>query len=58
MVNLETEITYLPGVGPKRAKVLGEELGVKTFADLLANFPYKYIAVSYTHLTLTTILRE
>ena len=43
MVNLETEITYLPGVGPKRAKVLGEELGVKTFADLLANFPYKYI---------------
>ena len=27
MVNLETEITYLPGVGPKRAKVLGEELG-------------------------------
>ena len=43
MVNLETESTYLPGVGPKRAKVLGEELGVKTFADLLANFPYKYI---------------
>ena len=43
MVNLETEITYLPGVAPKRAKVLGEELGVKTFADLLANFPYKYI---------------
>ena len=43
MVNLETEITYLPGVGPKRAKVLGDELGVKTFADLLANFPYKYI---------------
>ena len=43
MVNLETEITYLPGVGPKRAKVLGEELGVKTFADLLASFPYKYI---------------
>ena len=46
MVNLETEITYLPGVGPKRAKVLGEELGVKTFADLLANFPYKYIDCS------------
>ena len=43
MVNLETEITYLPGVGPKRAKVLGEELGIKTFADLLVNFPYKYI---------------
>lgn len=43
MVNLETEITYLPGVGPKRAKVLGDELNVKTFADLLVNFPYKYI---------------
>ena len=43
MVNLESEITYLPGVGPKRAKVLGDELGIKTFADLLMTFPYKYI---------------
>ena len=43
MLNLDTEITYLPGVGPKRAKVLGDELGVKTFADLLMNFPYKHI---------------
>ncbi|MGN0281771.1 MAG: ATP-dependent DNA helicase RecG [Prevotella sp.] len=43
MLNLDTEITYLPGVGPKRAKVLGDELSVKTFADLLANYPYKYI---------------
>lgn len=43
MLNLDTEITYLPGVGPKRAKVLGDEIGVKTFADLLMYFPYKYI---------------
>ena len=43
MVNLESEITYLTGVGPKRAKVLGDELGIKTFADLLMTFPYKYI---------------
>ena len=43
MLNLDTEITYLPGVGPKRAKVLGDELGVKTFADLLVNYPYKYV---------------
>ena len=43
MLKLDTEITYLPGVGPRRAKVLGDELGVKTFADLLMNFPYKHI---------------
>jgi len=40
---LETEITYLQGVGPKRAKLLEEELGIRTFKDLLFHFPYRYI---------------
>ena len=43
MLRLDAEIKYLPGVGPKKAKVLGDELGVKTFADLLMTFPYKHI---------------
>jgi ATP-dependent DNA helicase RecG len=40
---LDTEITYLPGVGPKRAELLNKELSIFTFRDLLYYFPYKYI---------------
>lgn len=40
---LETEITYLTGVGPKRAELLSKELNINTFRDLLYYFPYKYI---------------
>ena len=40
---LNTEITYLPGVGPKRAELLNKELNVFTYRDLLYYFPYKYI---------------
>lgn len=36
-------ITYLPGIGPARAKTLEAELGIKTWHDLLYNFPYKHI---------------
>ena len=38
-----TDITYLPGIGPKRAKILGDELGIHTWHDLLYYFPYKHI---------------
>lgn len=37
------DITYLPGVGPKRAELLKKELKVSTALDLLYVFPYKYI---------------
>lgn len=40
---LDTEITYLQGVGPKRAELLNKELSIFTFRDLLYYFPYKYI---------------
>src|SRR5512141_841705 len=40
---LDTEITYLPGVGPKRAELLNKELNIFTYRDLLYYFPYKYI---------------
>ena len=40
---LDTNITYLSGVGPKRAELLNKELNIFTYRDLLYNFPYKYI---------------
>jgi ATP-dependent DNA helicase RecG len=40
---LNTDIQYLPGVGPKRAELLNKELKIRTFGDLLYYFPYKYI---------------
>ena len=40
---LDTDITYLTGVGPKRAEFLNKELNIFTFRDLLYYFPYKYI---------------
>ncbi len=40
---LDTNITYLSGVGPKRAEILNKETGIFTYRDLLYYFPYKYI---------------
>lgn len=36
-------ITYLPGVGPKKAELLQKELKVASYEDLLYYFPYKYV---------------
>ncbi|MBR6276081.1 MAG: ATP-dependent DNA helicase RecG [Prevotella sp.] len=43
MTILEQDIMYLPGVGPHRKKILGDELGIQTYGDLLGYFPYKYV---------------
>ncbi len=40
---LHTDIKFLPGVGPKRAEILNEEIGVYTFWDLLNYFPFRHI---------------
>ena len=40
---LDKELTYLLGIGPKRAELLQKELGLKTWEDLLYYFPYKHI---------------
>jgi len=37
------DIKYLPGVGPKRAALLKDELNITTYGDLLYYFPYKYV---------------
>lgn len=38
-----TPLTFLPSVGPRRAKVLAEELDLYTYLDLLHYFPTKYV---------------
>lgn len=40
---LDNNIKYLKGVGEKRAKLLGAELGISTFRDLLYTFPFRHI---------------
>lgn len=39
----DMDITYLTGVGPKRAELLKKELGIATFYDLLYFFPSRYV---------------
>lgn len=40
---LDSDIKYLPGVGPKRAELLKSELGIETFGDLIRLYPFRYI---------------
>jgi len=46
---LNTEITYLKSVGPKRASLLNSELGVKYFKDLLSYYPFRYVDRTQFH---------
>jgi ATP-dependent DNA helicase RecG len=40
---LDTDIQFLPGVGPKRAALLKKELSVETVGQLLRLYPFRYI---------------
>lgn len=40
---LDTNVQYLPGVGPKRAALLSHELQVTTVGDLIRLYPFRYI---------------
>ncbi|KRO66958.1 MAG: ATP-dependent DNA helicase RecG [Cryomorphaceae bacterium BACL21 MAG-121220-bin10] len=46
---LQTPIEYLKGVGPQRATLLRQELGIETFQDLLHLFPNRYIDRTQYH---------
>jgi len=46
---LSQDIKYLQGVGPNRAKLLADELGITTVGDLLSYYPYKYIDRSHIY---------
>ncbi len=43
MIDLSTDIKFLPGVGPKKAELLAQEADIRTYEDLLYYFPYKYV---------------
>ena len=36
-------MTYLPGVGPKKAALLKSEIEVSSYEDMLYYFPYRYV---------------
>ena len=40
---IDSSLEYLKGVGPIKARVLAQELGLKSFNDLLYFFPFRYI---------------
>lgn len=49
---LQYPVTYLANVGPARAKLLKENMGISTYGDLLMQFPSKHIDRSrfyYSH---------
>ncbi|MDR0421758.1 MAG: ATP-dependent DNA helicase RecG [Proteiniphilum sp.] len=39
----QTDIKFVPGVGPKRAEILNKEISLFTLGDLLRWYPYRYI---------------
>ncbi len=43
MDELNMDIQFLPGVGPKRAALLKKELGAGTLGELLRIYPFRYI---------------
>jgi len=42
-----TPIEYLKGVGPQKAALLGKEMEIHNYGDLLFHFPYRYVDRSY-----------
>ena len=40
---LDQDIMYLPGVGPRKKEILGKQLNITTWRDLLEYYPYKYV---------------
>lgn len=49
---LQTDIKFIPGIGPKKAETLNKEIDVFTLGDLLRWYPYRYIdktRIYYVH---------
>lgn len=49
MNTLDSDISYLKGVGPKRAELLNKELCIFTCGDLLQQYPHRYIDKTQFH---------
>jgi ATP-dependent DNA helicase RecG len=39
----QTKLEYLRGVGVQRAQLLGKELGIFTYGDLIQRYPFRYL---------------
>ncbi len=48
-MNLETSIEYVKGIGPEKAKLIKNVLGVSTVEDLLNFYPLRYLDKSKIH---------
>ncbi len=46
---LKSSLTYLKGVGPKRAELLKTELRIFTYEDLLYHYPFRYVDKTQFH---------
>lgn len=46
---LESPIEYLKGVGPVKGELLRNEMDIKTFGDLLLDYPFRYVDRSEFH---------
>lgn len=46
---LDTDIQFLPGVGPKRAALLRSELEVSTVGELIRIYPFRYVDRTAIH---------
>src|SRR5690554_6355713 len=38
----DSKIEFLKGIGPQKASILGKDLGIFTFGDLIQHFPFRY----------------
>lgn len=46
---LDTPIEYLKGIGPQRAEMLKQELGIFLYRDLLLHYPFRYVDRTVFH---------
>lgn len=49
MLRLDQDIKYMKGVGPARAELMAQQMGVRTVEDLLTCYPYRYVDRSHFH---------
>ena len=38
----DTSIEFLKGVGPQKAALIGKEMGLFTYGDLIQHYPFRY----------------
>ena len=49
MSTTQSPIVYAPGIGPDRAALLAEELGIRTMAQFMEHYPFRYVDKSQFH---------